>query len=158
MQFDPTNFFDIRIGSQLSMMLRNVLSVVPSVSGSNPALNSWINLNVHTTIQREGGGRQTKNTAQPDTTICRQKQEHPTPWEIKTSRIQQHAEDLTLCAPTTLATAPSRVPPLCFGFQEHCRDSTSHTLWSFGSIVPIIWIYPRSHFRKNPSQGLQRER
>lgn len=48
MQFDPTNFFDIRIGSQFSMMLRNVLNVVPSVSGSNPALNSWINLSAQT--------------------------------------------------------------------------------------------------------------
>lgn len=50
MQFDPTNFFDMRIGSQLSMMLRNVLSVVPSVSGSKPALNSWINLIENTPV------------------------------------------------------------------------------------------------------------
>ena len=28
----------------MSMMLRNVLRVVPSVSGNSPALNSWINL------------------------------------------------------------------------------------------------------------------
>ena len=43
-QFEPTNFFDILIGSQLSMMLRKFLRVVPSVRGNSPALNSWINL------------------------------------------------------------------------------------------------------------------
>lgn len=47
MQFEPTNFLEILIGSQLSMMLRKVRSVVPSVRGSSPALNSWINLSVY---------------------------------------------------------------------------------------------------------------
>ena len=38
----PTNFFEMRMGSQLRSLLRNVLSVVPSVKGNNPLLNSWI--------------------------------------------------------------------------------------------------------------------
>lgn len=42
MQFAPTNFFEMRIGSQLSSLDRNVRSVVPSASGKRPALNSWI--------------------------------------------------------------------------------------------------------------------
>jgi len=42
MQFDPTNFLDMRIGSQLRSLERNVRRVVPSVRGRRPALNSWI--------------------------------------------------------------------------------------------------------------------
>ena len=44
MQFPPTNFLDIRIGSQLSNLDKKVRNVVPSVNGNNPILNSEINL------------------------------------------------------------------------------------------------------------------
>ena len=44
MQFPPTNFLDIRMGSQFKSLDKNVLNVVPSVSGNNPILNSEINL------------------------------------------------------------------------------------------------------------------
>lgn len=39
-QLLPTNFFEILIGSQLSNFDKNVRSVVPSVKGKRPALNS----------------------------------------------------------------------------------------------------------------------
>ena len=39
-QLLPTNFFEIRMGSQLSSFERKVRSVVPSVRGKRPALNS----------------------------------------------------------------------------------------------------------------------
>mmetsp|Transcript_26255 Transcript_26255/g.73293 ORF Transcript_26255/g.73293 Transcript_26255/m.73293 type:complete len:303 (-) Transcript_26255:237-1145(-) len=42
MQLLPTNFFEILMGSQLSNFERKVRRVVPSVSGSKPALNSWM--------------------------------------------------------------------------------------------------------------------
>lgn len=42
MQLSPTNFFDIRIGSQLSTLDRKVRNVVPSMRGSVPTLNSVI--------------------------------------------------------------------------------------------------------------------
>ena len=41
-QLFPTNFFDIRMGSQFNNLDRNARSVVPSVNGSNPDLNSFI--------------------------------------------------------------------------------------------------------------------
>lgn len=43
-QFPPTNFLDIRIGSQFSSLDKKVRKVVPSVNGSSPILNSEINL------------------------------------------------------------------------------------------------------------------
>lgn len=55
MQLVPTNFLDIRMGSQFSIMLRNVLSVVPSVKGSKPALNSWISLRQEENRRSHGG-------------------------------------------------------------------------------------------------------
>lgn len=42
MQLLPTNFLEMRMGSQLSSLLRKVRSVVPSVKGNSPALNSWM--------------------------------------------------------------------------------------------------------------------
>lgn len=42
MQLVPTNFFEIRIGSQFRSFERNVRSVVPSVNGRRPDLNSWM--------------------------------------------------------------------------------------------------------------------
>jgi hypothetical protein len=37
MQFPPTNFLEMRIGSQFSSLDKKVRSVVPSVSGKRPA-------------------------------------------------------------------------------------------------------------------------
>ena len=44
MQFPPTNFLDILIGSQFNSFDRKVRKVVPSVSGKSPILNSDISL------------------------------------------------------------------------------------------------------------------
>ncbi len=37
MQFEPTNFFEMRMGSQFRSLLKKVRRVVPSVNGSKPA-------------------------------------------------------------------------------------------------------------------------
>ena len=41
-QLIPTNFLDIRIGSQFNNLDKNARNVVPSVNGSKPDLNSLI--------------------------------------------------------------------------------------------------------------------